>query len=237
VIVGGRARAGRAGRGAGAGEPKWPGPRRLRLERLQRAAHGGGADGRADARLRAEGRDRRHRGQARSRAVARRRRGRLRAFEGAFKVYIGHHGDKGAHAADIMCCPAPPMPRKPGPTSTPRAACSSPTRRCSPPATRARTGRSCARWPMRSGRRRLRQLRRAARGDGRRGPALGRRGAGRLRLKLRRAKAGSKPKASGPVAYPIKDFYLTNPIARASPTMQRCSAELLHGEETLEAAE
>ena len=43
--------------------------------------------------------------------------------------------------------------------------------------------------------------------------------------------------ASGPVGYPIKDFYLTNPIARASDTMQRCSAELLHGESFAEAAE
>jgi NADH-quinone oxidoreductase subunit G len=38
-------------------------------------------------------------------------------------------------------------------------------------------------------------------------------------------------------AYPIKDFYLTNPIARASAVMQHCSAELLHGEDMLEAAE
>ena len=43
--------------------------------------------------------------------------------------------------------------------------------------------------------------------------------------------------ASGPIAYPIKDFYLTNAIARASDTMQRCSAELLHGEDFAEAAE
>jgi NADH-quinone oxidoreductase subunit G len=48
----------------------------------------------------------------------------------------------------------------------------------------------------------------------------------------------AKAKASGTVeAYPIKDFYLTNPIARASTTMQRCSAELLHGEDFAEAAE
>jgi NADH-quinone oxidoreductase subunit G len=47
-----------------------------------------------------------------------------------------------------------------------------------------------------------------------------------------------KAKASGTIeAYPIKDFYLTNPIARASETMQRCSGELLHGEEFAEAAE
>jgi NADH-quinone oxidoreductase subunit G len=37
--------------------------------------------------------------------------------------------------------------------------------------------------------------------------------------------------------YPIKDFYLTNAICRASPTMHRCSSELVHGEEYLEAAE
>jgi NADH-quinone oxidoreductase subunit G len=39
------------------------------------------------------------------------------------------------------------------------------------------------------------------------------------------------------VDYPIKDFYLTNAICRASPTMRRCSDELVHGVEYLEAAE
>ena len=43
--------------------------------------------------------------------------------------------------------------------------------------------------------------------------------------------------ASGALAYPIKDFYLTNPIARASETMQRCSEELIHGVDFAEAAE
>ena len=44
--------------------------------------------------------------------------------------------------------------------------------------------------------------------------------------------------ASGRIeGYPIKDFYLTNAICRASPTMQRCSAELVHGETFAEAAE
>ena len=37
--------------------------------------------------------------------------------------------------------------------------------------------------------------------------------------------------------YPIKDFYLTNAICRASPTMQRCSAELVHGQDFAEVAE
>jgi NADH-quinone oxidoreductase subunit G len=45
-------------------------------------------------------------------------------------------------------------------------------------------------------------------------------------------------KVSGKIAdYPIKDFYLTNSICRASPTMQRCSSELVHGQQWLEAAE
>ena len=45
-------------------------------------------------------------------------------------------------------------------------------------------------------------------------------------------------KAEGLIAgYPIKDHYLTNAIARSSPTLQRCSAELLHGETFAEAAE
>ena len=43
--------------------------------------------------------------------------------------------------------------------------------------------------------------------------------------------------ASGPVSYPIKDFYLTNAICLASPTMRRCSEELIHGQQYLEAAE
>ncbi|HEY0111991.1 MAG TPA: NADH-quinone oxidoreductase subunit NuoG [Allosphingosinicella sp.] len=48
---------------------------------------------------------------------------------------------------------------------------------------------------------------------------------------------GPAPSVSGPVVYPIEDFYLTNPIARASPTLQRCSAEILHGQSFEEAAE
>ena len=49
--------------------------------------------------------------------------------------------------------------------------------------------------------------------------------------------AVSDGKAEGGVTYPIADFYLTNAICRASPTMQRCSAELVHGQDFAEAAE
>jgi NADH-quinone oxidoreductase subunit G len=45
------------------------------------------------------------------------------------------------------------------------------------------------------------------------------------------------PSVSGPIRNPIQDFYLTNPIARSSPTLQRCSAEILHGQHFAEAAE
>jgi NADH-quinone oxidoreductase subunit G len=51
------------------------------------------------------------------------------------------------------------------------------------------------------------------------------------------ASKGEPPTLSGGVAYPIEDFYLTNPIARSSPTLQRCSAEILHGQTFQEAAE
>jgi NADH-quinone oxidoreductase subunit G len=45
------------------------------------------------------------------------------------------------------------------------------------------------------------------------------------------------PALSGPITYPIQDFYLTNPIARSSPTLRRCSEEILHGQTFQEAAE
>jgi NADH-quinone oxidoreductase subunit G len=45
------------------------------------------------------------------------------AFKGAFKVYIGHHGDAGAKMADLVL-PGAPMPKSTAPTSTPKGACS-----------------------------------------------------------------------------------------------------------------
>ena len=44
-------------------------------------------------------------------------------------------------------------------------------------------------------------------------------------------------RAEGPVAYPVKDYYLTNALCRASPTMRRCSDEIVHGVVYEEAAE
>jgi NADH-quinone oxidoreductase subunit G len=44
-------------------------------------------------------------------------------------------------------------------------------------------------------------------------------------------------KASGPIRYPIADFFLTNAICRNSPTLRRCSEELVQGLHYEEAAE
>ena len=44
-------------------------------------------------------------------------------------------------------------------------------------------------------------------------------------------------KAEGPIRYPIGDFFLTNAICRNSPTMERCSEELVRGVQFQEAAE
>jgi NADH-quinone oxidoreductase subunit G len=64
-------------------------------------------------------------------------------------------------------------------------------------------------------------------------PALGRDGL----IDLPWAPPSLPADASGPMTLPISDFYLTNAITRASPTMHRCSAELIHGETIAEAAE
>ena len=80
----------------------------------------------------------------------------------------------------------------------------------------------------------VRPLRPAPRGDDRRGA---RAWAGRASSTCRGRRRSSTPRRQGPVGYPIKDFYLTNAICRASPTMRRCSEELVQGREYLEAAE
>jgi len=155
-------------------------------------------------------------------------------FENALKVYIGHHGDKGAHAADVIL---------PGSAWTEKSGTYVNTEGRVQFADKAVFAPGDARedWTI------LRALADALGVsvgfdcfDALRAamvaevPALGREGLadyGAL------PKADAKARASGTIGYPIKDFYLTNAIARASHTMQRCSAELLHGEEVLEAAE
>ena len=155
-------------------------------------------------------------------------------FAGALKVYIGHHGDKGAAAADVIL---------PGSAYTEKAGTYVNTEGRVQFADQAVFAQGDARedWTI------LRaladalgasvgfdtfdELRAALIAEV---PALGEEGLVDYGA-LPSAPGGEAP--SKAIAYPIKDFYLTNPIARASLVMQRCSAELLHGENMLEAAE
>ncbi|GGB66781.1 NADH-quinone oxidoreductase subunit NuoG [Blastomonas aquatica] len=154
-------------------------------------------------------------------------------FEGSFKVFIGHHGDKGAAAADVIL-PSAAYSEKNGTYVNAEGRVQMSDKAVFAP------GDAREDWSI------LRALsevlghklpfdtfgecRAAMRASV---PALGVEGLASFEW----APPVLDATASGPVGYPIKDFYLTNAIARASSTMQRCSAELLHGEPILEAAE
>lgn len=154
-------------------------------------------------------------------------------FDGSFKVFIGHHGDKGAHHADVIL-PGATYAEKPGTYVNLEGRVQRAERAVFAPGDaredwsilRALSDKLGRTLPFDS----FEELR-AAMASG--VPALGQEG-----LVTFAWKAPSLPAtASGSVTYPIADFYLTNAICRASPTMQRCSAELLHGEDFAEAAE
>jgi NADH-quinone oxidoreductase subunit G len=158
------------------------------------------------------------------------------AFASSFKVYVGHHGDKGASIADVIM---------PGAAYTEKHGT----------------------YVNLEGRVQLSEKAVDAPGDAREDWAIFRAlsdvlgkplpfdSFGELRQRLRKehpefAQTGliayqwappsldaSELKAESSVTYPIQDFYLTNPIARSSPTLQRCSEEILHGVTFQEAAE
>jgi len=156
-------------------------------------------------------------------------------FADSLKVYIGHHGDKGAHAADIIL-PAASYAEKDGSYVNTEGRVQFAEKSVFAP------GDAREDWTI------LRALADAL------GVNVGFDSFGELQSAMiaevpalgeeavadygALPKADSKAKAEGTIAaYPIKDFYLTNPIARASAVMQQCSAELLHGDELKEAAE
>nr|WP_294816064.1 NADH-quinone oxidoreductase subunit NuoG [uncultured Sphingomonas sp.] len=154
-------------------------------------------------------------------------------FENSFKVFIGHHGDKGAHHADVIL-PSATYAEKPGTYVNLEGRVQRAERAVFAPGDaredwsilRALSDRLGRTLPFDS----FEELRAAMASEV---PALGQEGLVTFEWKAPRLSA----KASGPVNYPIADFYLTNAICRASPTMQRCSAELVHGEDFAEAAE
>jgi NADH-quinone oxidoreductase subunit G len=160
----------------------------------------------------------------------------LSAFGGSFKVYLGHHGDKGAHAADVIL-PGAAYTEKHGIHANLEGRVQYSEKAVDPP------GDARADWSI------LRAL----------SDALGRPLPFDSHAQLRQRLFADHPAFATPglasfdwappklpaaklakgtaIAYPIGDFYLTNPIARSSPTLQRCSAELLHGQDYAEAAE
>ncbi|MDT8757880.1 NADH-quinone oxidoreductase subunit NuoG [Sphingomonas psychrotolerans] len=154
-------------------------------------------------------------------------------FANSFKVFIGHHGDKGAHHADVIL-PSATYAEKPGTYVNLEGRVQHAERAVFPPGDaredwsilRALSDRLARTLPFDS----FEELRAAMASDV---PELGQEGLVTFEWKAPALAAS----ASGSVTYPIADFYLTNAICRASPTMQRCSAELLHGEDFAEAAE
>jgi NADH-quinone oxidoreductase subunit G len=154
-------------------------------------------------------------------------------FEGAYKIYIGHHGDKGAKQADLVL-PGAAYAEKHGTYVNTEGRVQRGEKATFPP------GEAREDWAILravselAGKAlpfdRFGQLRAAMVAEY---PQLGRDGLIDLPWTPPRLDA----KASGPVRYAIADFFLTNAICRASPTMQRCSEELVQGLQFQEAAE
>jgi NADH-quinone oxidoreductase subunit G len=156
-------------------------------------------------------------------------------FAGSMIVHIGHHGDKAAHAADVIL-PGAAYSEKDGTYVNTEGRVQYAEKAVFAPGD-AREDWSILRAMADAlkasvGFDSFDELRIAMIADV---PALGAEGLADYGA-LPAAPAGAK--AEGVIAgYPIKDRYLTNAICRASPTLQRCSAELLHGESFAEAAE
>ena len=157
------------------------------------------------------------------------------AFPKAFKVYVGHHGDKGAAMADLVL-PGAAYAEKHGTYVNIEGRVQRAERATFAPGdaredwTIFRAVSDLLGKPLKFDR--FDQLRaemvKAV-------PALGVDDGTIVDLSYDPPKLDAK--ASGKIGYPIADFYLTNAICRHSPTMQRCSAELVHGTDFAEAAE
>ncbi len=132
-----------------------------------------------------------------------------------------------ARTAPTSSCRLPPTPKSRAPTSTPKAGCSRPTAPASRRAMRARTGRSCRalsdvlgkKLPFDS----LPQLRAKLYGEYPHLARIDQVEAGNADDIAKVAKLGGRLN-KGSFTSPVKDFYLTNPIARASAVMAECSA-------------
>jgi NADH-quinone oxidoreductase subunit G len=154
-------------------------------------------------------------------------------FKGAFKIYIGHHGDAGARQADLVL-PGSAYAEKHGTYVNTEGRVQWSERAVFAPGDaredwaifRAVSELAGTNLPFDSyGQLRARMIEEF--------PQLGRDGLVDLPWSPPKLPA----KAEGPIRYPIADFFLTNAICRNSPTMQRCSEELVRGLQFKEAAE
>ncbi|HSQ99929.1 MAG TPA: NADH-quinone oxidoreductase subunit NuoG [Sphingomicrobium sp.] len=144
-------------------------------------------------------------------------------LKGAYKVYIGHHGDNGARQADLVL-PGAAYAEKHGTYINTEGRVQRGEKAAFAP------GEAREDWAI---------LRAVSELAGRtlpfdsfaqlRGrmiaefPQLGRDGL----IDLPWSPPKLEAKAGGPIRYPISDFFLTNAITRNSPTMRRCSEELV----------
>jgi NADH-quinone oxidoreductase subunit G len=157
-------------------------------------------------------------------------------FAASFKVYVGHHGDRGAAAADLVL-PGAAYSEKHGIHVNLEGRVQYSEKAVDPP------GDARADWsifralsdalgrplPFDS----FAELRGRLFADH---PEFAQAGLVSFPWAPPRLETVAIPKGTA-LTYPIRDFYLTNPIARSSPTLQRCSAEILHGAAYAEAAE
>jgi NADH-quinone oxidoreductase subunit G len=154
-------------------------------------------------------------------------------LSGAYKVYIGHHGDNGAKQADLVL-PGSAYAEKHGTyvntegrvQRSEKAAFAPGDAREDWAILRAVSELAGKKRPFDS----FGQLHQQMIAEF---PELGRDGL--IDLKWSPPKLSAK--AEGPIRYPITDFFLTNAICRNSPTMHRCSEELVQGVQHKEAAE
>ena len=155
-------------------------------------------------------------------------------FAGSMIVHIGHHGDKAAHLADVIL-PGAAFSEKDGTYVNTEGRVQYAEKAVFAP------GEAREDWTILRaladalgvsvGFDSFAQLRAAMIAEV---PALGVEGLADYGA-LPAAPEGAR--AAGVIGYPVKDRYLTNAIGRASPTLQRCSAELIHGDIQAEAAE
>ncbi|HEV2596280.1 MAG TPA: NADH-quinone oxidoreductase subunit NuoG [Sphingomicrobium sp.] len=154
-------------------------------------------------------------------------------FKRAFKVYIGHHGDKGARMADLVL-PGAAYAEKHGTYVNTEGRVQRGEKAAFAPG-EAREDWAILRAVSQMAGKALPfdtfdQLRSTMIADY---PQLGRDGL----IDLPWAAPKLPAKAEGSIRYPIGDFFLTNAICRASPTLRRCSEELVQGLHYEEAAE